>query len=356
MPHIPRRTLLKTAAGAPLFSAAGWSGMAAQTPSPAQSPAALNILGAYGHWAADNMQDPPRLSFRQPMFTDPAAWRPMARAQFRERIMQPGGAATPVAAVVEKVEFDGLAIERLQWQLPYGPPSEALFLKPAGASGKLPGVVALHCHGGQKFFGYQKITRTSSTEHPVVQQVQDELYGGAAWCNELAKRGYAVLAPDALMFGSRRMRVADAPPGNRGNGVDPDPDSPSASDIQRYNTFAGNYEQLIAKSLFCAGLTWPGLFIYDDRRALDYLASRSDVDATRLGCCGLSGGGLRTVMLTGADERIRCSCCAGMMTTWRDYMLNKSSSHTWMVYVPGLPRDLDYPEVLGSRSPIPRWF
>jgi len=63
-------------------------------------------------------------------------------------------------------------------------------------------------------------------------------------------------------------------------------------------------------------------------------------------------------MLTGADERIRCSCCVGMMTTWRDYLLNKCYTHTWMVYVPGLPRDLDYPEVLGlaGRPPaVPDW-
>ena len=49
-------------------------------------------------------------------------------------------------------------------------------------------------------------------------------------------------------------------------------------------------------------MTWPGVFVFDDRRAVDYLASRPDVDATRIGCGGLSGGGLRTVMLTGADE------------------------------------------------------
>jgi hypothetical protein len=42
-----------------------------------------------------------------------------------------------------------------------------------------------------------------------------------------------------------------------------------------------------------------------------------------------------------------------MMTTWRDYLLNKCYTHTWMVYVPGLPRDLDYPEVLGICVPEP---
>ncbi|MBY0374685.1 MAG: hypothetical protein K2Q23_11865, partial [Bryobacteraceae bacterium] len=51
--------------------------------------------------------------------------------------------------------------------------------------------------------------------------------------------------------------------------------------------------------------------------------------------------------------RIRCSVCVGMMSTWRDYCLNKSHTHTWMCYVPGLPRELDYPEVLGLNVPSP---
>ncbi len=42
-----------------------------------------------------------------------------------------------------------------------------------------------------------------------------------------------------------------------------------------------------------------------------------------------------------------------MMTTWRDYLLNKCHTHTWMVYVPGLPLDLDYPEIYGLNLPNP---
>jgi hypothetical protein len=83
------------------------------------------------------------------------------------------------------------------------------------------------------------------------------------------------------------------------------------------------------------------------------LCARDDVDAGRVGCAGLSGGGLRTVYLAGLDERIRCACCVGMMTTWRDYLLNKCHTHTWMIYIPGLPADLDYPEILGLRAPAP---
>ncbi|HYI96355.1 MAG TPA: prolyl oligopeptidase family serine peptidase [Bryobacteraceae bacterium] len=310
-----------------------------------------NMLGAYGDWAAQSIPDPPRLSFRQPMFTNVDSWRAVARARFRESLMGPGGAATPVPAVQHKLEFDGLAIEHLQWQLPYGPPTEALVLKPIGAKGKLPGVVGLHDHGGNKYFGLRKITKMSKDQHPAMIRHQERYYEKMAWANELARRGYVVLVHDTFTFGSRRMRLADVPGNIRNNMVEANPEADE--EIEQYNRFAGGHEHLIAKSLFSAGMTWPGVFVFDDQRALDYLVSRPDVDATRVGCAGLSGGGLRTVMLTGADERIRCSCCVGMMTTWRDYVLDKSYTHTWMCYVPGLPRDLDYPEVLGLAAPNP---
>ena len=64
-------------------------------------------------------------------------------------------------------------------------------------------------------------------------------------------------------------------------------------------------------------------------------------------------GGTRPVFLGGTDPRVKCAVCVGMMSTWRDYLLNKCHTHTWMVYVPLLPRDLDYPEILGLRVPLP---
>src|SRR6187399_2483716 len=97
-----------------------------------------NMLGGYGEWAAGTMQDPARLSFRQPMFQDVLTWRPAARARFRDLLLGPGPAQTPAAVVQHRLEFDGLEIEHLQWQLPFGPPTEALVLKPAGTKGKLP--------------------------------------------------------------------------------------------------------------------------------------------------------------------------------------------------------------------------
>ena len=310
-----------------------------------------NMIGAYGDWASRLVEDPPRLSFRRPGWESLAAWQSQARQRYRDALLQPDTGSTPHAAVQHHIEFDDLAIEHLSWQLPYGPPTEALVLKPAGATGPLPGILALHDHGGNKYFGLRKITRISKDPHPMMLRHQEHYYGGVAWANEIAKRGYVVLVHDAFAFASRRVRVADLPVVLKGQLVEQDPES--EEEILRYNTFAGNHEHIMAKSLFSAGATWPGVFTTEDQRALDYLCSRPDVIPDRVGCCGLSGGGLRTVFLTGADERIRCSCCVGMMTTWRDYLLNKCHTHTWMVYVPGLPPSLEYPEILGLRAPLP---
>lgn len=313
-----------------------------------------NMIGVYGPWAASLAGDgPARLSFRNDRFAsgDLEGWRREALGWLDQCLLSPDAEGLPRAEVQHQFVYDGLHVEHLTWQLPYGPPTEAVFLKPAGARGRLPGVLALHDHGGNKYFGWRKIAQISDDLHPMMRAHREGYYGGVSWANELAKRGYAVLVHDAFAFASRRVRVGDVP-GFLAKGVREE--SPeSEEEIRAYNKFAAEHEHLMAKSLFCAGTTWPGVFLAEDRRALDYLASRPDVDAERLGCAGLSGGGLRTVYLGGADARIACACCVGMMTTWRDYLLNKCHTHTWMIYIPGLPLDLDYPEVLSLRVPRP---
>jgi dienelactone hydrolase len=311
-----------------------------------------NMIGAYGPWAAEIVgEGPARLSLRNPRWTDLDAWRAAARQRLHECLLQPQTGGVPQATVQHRFEYDGLMVEHLSWQLPYGPATEAVFLKPADARGPLPAVLGLHDHGGNKYFGTRKITRAAAQQHPMIERHQERYYGGVAWANELARRGYGVLVHDAFTFASRRVRVADVSPVVRGDVREVNPES--EEEIVAYNRFAGQHEHLMAKSLFCAGTTWPGVFTAEDQRALDYLCSRPDVDPQRVGCCGLSGGGLRTAYLAGLDDRIRCACCVGMMTTWRDYLLNKCHTHTWMIYIPGLSRDLDYPEIYGLRAPLP---
>src|SRR5437899_3172884 len=104
-----------------------------------------NMIGAYGPWAAALAgEGPARLSFRRDQFTDLEPWRRQARARLAECLLAPDAGGVPRAELQHQLEYDGLHVEHLSWQLPYGPPTEALFLKPRGATGRLPAVLALH--------------------------------------------------------------------------------------------------------------------------------------------------------------------------------------------------------------------
>lgn len=335
-----------------------------------------SMLGAYGAWAAGALGDGPgRLSLRRPGVRDLERWRRAARERVGQLVAEPAGEAADVRTEARST-VDGLDVELLSWQLPWGPRTEACLLRPAGATARLPGVLALHDHGGFKYLGWRKIVRTQlSALHPLVERHQRLSYGGVGWPDELARRGFAVLCHDVFAFGSRRIRATDLPDlvvgrliqapsatreleagetGEEGAGeaCEVPPGEPSDR-IARYHGFAAQHESIVAKSLFSAGLTWPGVVLAEDRAALSYLVRRPDVDPSRIACCGLSGGGLRTVFLAGMDDRVRAAVTVGFLTTWRDFLLATSHTHTWMIYVPGLPRDLDFPEILGLRAPLP---
>lgn len=47
--------------------------------------------------------------------------------------------------------------------------------------------------------------------------------------------------------------------------------------------------------------------VFDNRQALDYLLTRADVDPNRIGCLGLSLGGIKTSLVAAVDDRIRCA-------------------------------------------------
>lgn len=356
----PRRAFLKSSAiigGISLLpgSVSGWINTG-----PIQhvvdSSSEKSIIGAYGSWAAGLTRKPPLLSYRNAGWSDLNAWKKVASAKAAEHVSSPEIAQKPVASVDKKYQYDGLDIEELSWQLPFGERTRAIIVKPAGADGPLPGILGLHDHGGNKYFGKRKITKTSEEQHPMMVNHQKHYYDGFAWANELAKRGYVVLVPDSFAFASRRVMIKDMseiPWGHCATKGMTDAEIDRQETIDEYNRWASEHEHILSKSLFCGGTTWPGVFLAEDRAAVDVLSARDDVDEERLGCAGLSGGGLRTVYLGGFDQRIKCAVAVGFMTTWQDFLLNKAYTHTWMTYAPVLPKYLEFPEILGLRAPLP---
>src|SRR4029078_6400553 len=211
-----------------------------------------SVIGLYGPSAASLKENKfPSLSFRKKEFSNIEEWRKLARKQVIERMSIPHIGGMPKVIVNKQYSYDGLHIEELSWQLPYGRATEAILLKPENAKGRLPAILAFHDHGGNKYFGNRKITKTSDNRHPLMESHQREYYEGMAWANEIAKRGYVVLVPDAFTFASRRVMMQDVPDHLRKGLNDDDPENPK--NIESYNQWAGEHEHIMAKSLFCAG-------------------------------------------------------------------------------------------------------
>lgn len=313
----------------------------------------LSVIGPYGFWAASQMKDIPSFSFRGSNWNkgNLSKWKKSAKTLLESRLNVPSFSDFIDLQLHNSYNYDGLRIEEISWQLPYGRRTQAIVLQPQNQKERLPGILAFHDHGGIKYFGKEKITKISDRQHEMMHQHKIEYYGGSAWANEIAKKGYVVLVHDAFPFSSRRVLTSDVPLNLR-NGVHVDA-SEKPEDITAYNKWAAQQEDTMAKSLFSAGLTWPGIFYAEDKIALDVLCNREDVIPDKVGCGGLSGGGMRTVFMGGLDERIKCAVCVGFMTTWKDFLLYKSFTHTWMTFVPLLPNELDFPEILGLRVPLP---
>src|SRR5690349_9058556 len=85
-----------------------------------------SVIGLYGPWAASlNENKLPSFSFRKKEFTNVDEWRKAARKRTMERMAIPNIGDMPKVNVNKQYTYDGLYIEELSWQLPYGRATEA---------------------------------------------------------------------------------------------------------------------------------------------------------------------------------------------------------------------------------------
>lgn len=257
-------------------------------------------------------------------------------------------------------QADGVEGERLSWSVGYGPRTEAWLLKPVGTTEPLPGVVALHDHGGFKLLGKEKIACGPEPLTPVQAAWMNKSYGGRAWANELARRGFVVLVPDTFLWGSRRFPLPVMPQSFRDiagkitQGLTDQPDWPV--DHAFYQQASGLHEHLVQKYCHLLGTTLAGVIAYEDRVAAGYLASRKDVrqGPHGIGCVGLSGGGLRSTLLRATCPLIHAAVVVGLMTTYEGLLDHNVCSHTWMLFPsPNWSGQGDWTDLAACRAPKP---
>ncbi len=94
-------------------------------------------------------------------------------------------------------------------------------------------------------------------------------------------------------------------------------------------------------------------FISDAMRALDYIETRPEIDADKIGATGNSGGGTTTAVISLVDDRIKASAPGTFITSRREYFNAGSTQDAEQVWE-GVTRDLfDHHELVAAFCPKP---
>ena len=286
------------------------------------------------------------LSWLRPEFKSLAGWKRKARGKLLELLHYSPAACDPRAEVVERIDAGDYMREKVYFNTTPHIRVPAFVLVPKQGKRPAPAIVALHDHGGFYFRGREKIVETEG-EHKVLTDFKKSYYAGKSIASELARQGYVVVVIDMFYWGERRMLLDDDPADwrERPRGITPER-------IAEFNRRAGQSEQLVGRTIYSAGFTWPGVMFWDDIRTVDYLLTRPEVDPKRIGCVGLSVGGLRSCHLAALDDRIKAAVVVGWMASFPRQLrrhVRNTIGHTKVV--PGLYRYLDYPDIASQAMP-----
>jgi len=317
---------------------AAWNQAAATPDSP-------HIGNLYPFVQKQGDRSPLELSFLQSRYQNLGSWQKIARARVLECLCYSPPATPPAAEIIRRTDRGDYVEEALTFQTTPDLRVPAYVLVPKKASLPAPGVVVLHCHGGAYVWGKEKVVAVEN-EHPALSEFKGQLYEGTSIATELARRGYVVITIDMFYWGERRMLLDGDPSSYR------DPQRMTSEDVSAFNRRSSQNEQLVARTLMTAGITWPGVVLWDDLRTVDYLANRPEVDRRRLGCVGLSVGGYRSFLLAALDPRIKAAIDVGWMTSYasniRRHVINTVG---FTFHIPGLYRYLDLPDLAALIAP-----
>ena len=108
-----------------------------------------------------------------------------------------------------------------------------------------------------------------------------------------AKKGFVALTIDNLGQGERQV-----------------------ADYSSWSSAPGNAHTITGIQAFVAGTNVFNIMVWDAIRAIDYLESRPEVDGSRIGITGCSGGGMMTTYILPFEPRISVAVAACNPNTW----------------------------------------
>lgn len=262
--------------------------------------------------------------------SEPRAWRAAGRAKARELMLPPGEDDTPFAArVVEEIDRGSYVARKIEFNVTAESRVLALLLVPK-SEGPLPAALLLHDHGARFDIGKEKLVAPwgDAAREASAAAWAGKYFSGRFPGDALARRGYVVLAVDALGWGDRSA------PG-----------------------FTRDTQQALASNLFNLGSSYASVIAHEDLRAAQFLAGLPEVDARRVAAVGFSMGAFRAWQVAALSDAITATVASGWMATMPGLMVPgnnqlKGQSSFTMLH-PFIGRYLDYPDVAALAAPKP---
>jgi dienelactone hydrolase len=346
---VSRRQFCEWLGGTSVLACVPAAGTAARAALPSIAPQAETIGSHIGNLYPFVQKQADRstfeLSYLHADVRDLATWQTPARTKVLEHLFYAPPPIAPAPVPLRREDRGEYIQEDFTFQTTPDVRVPACLLIPARTRRPAPAILVLHCHGGFYVWGRDKVVAREE-EHPALREYKQQLYAGRSIATELVRRGYVVLTIDMFYWGERRMLLDEDPPSYR------DPRRMTDEEIAAFNRRSQQSEQLVARSLFAAGITWPGVLLWDDLRSLDYLASRPEVDAGRIGCVGLSVGGYRSFVLAALDPRIRAAVAVGWMSSFGAHIRRHVVNSIGLTFhIMGLYRYLDLPDFAALIAP-----
>ncbi|MGH9719097.1 MAG: alpha/beta hydrolase [Bryobacteraceae bacterium] len=224
---------------------------------------------------------------------------------------------SPANVKVVKVDKkDGWRIEKFVFDNGVDSRVPGYIAIPEDGKQRHPAILTMHGHSSSKenMFGYQ----------PTSQDVAELL----------AKKGYVVIGIDNYFNGERK-------------GIGP------AGELETMQRGSDQEMSLFKLNLWLGRTLW-GMMLRDELIALDYLASRPEVDPNRIGAQGMSMGSTRAWWLGAIDDRIKAVVGVACFTRYEDLIAIRAlRAHGIYYFVPGLLKHFDSEGVMALLAPRP---
>jgi dienelactone hydrolase len=216
------------------------------------------------------------------------------------------------AKLVSSERHDGYTLERLVLDLNGVEPVPALLLIPEKRQTPAPGLLFIHWHAGMYDLGKEQLLKGVAAQ--------------PAYAPVCVERGLVTLAIDSWCFGERK---------HEGDGHTGEEDA--------------------FKLMLWKGQVLFGMMMLDEFCALDYLASRPEVDARRLGALGMSMGATKAWWLAALDPRVVLCIDVCCLTDYDELIkAHGLKEHGVYYYVPSLLKRFQTAQINELIVPRPR--